>query len=66
MLDVGGWTEEEDEALKRGRLKHGYAWEKIRVLVNKAGDGRTLNAVKGRNQALNLALKNSRGSLYFY
>ncbi|GMH63427.1 hypothetical protein TL16_g03710 [Triparma laevis f. inornata] len=36
------WTKEEDEALGRGRLKHGTDWEKIHAIVNETGEGRTL------------------------
>ena len=45
---VGGWTKEEDEALGRGRLKHGTDWEKIHAIVNETGEGRTLAVVKQR------------------
>ncbi|GMH56616.1 hypothetical protein TL16_g09563 [Triparma laevis f. inornata] len=51
-LDKSGgkliWTNEEDEALKRGRRKHGNDWEKIIGTESEVLGHRTANAIRQR------------------
>ena len=46
------WTEEEDEALRRGRLKHGNDWKKVHKTENEVFGHRKLNNLKSWNQRI--------------